>query len=311
MPLPPLPPTPLILTTLQEYALPAAGGAALAFASILAVSRRLAMLGAALAIIVGFAWANFPFGPFEEEVDKRFMWENAHRLISWKPNERYAWHYLPRASLTLLIVGLASRALAYPLRRGRMHPVPVWLPRMVAAFIVSAWVVPAPWADEHPWIRPALAAVMFLSWVALEGTARGETAFGIAAMFFTAGGIAIYAHSHLFMNLALVMAFAFAGIAVVANAAKVDVSGAIPAATGFLPAFMLNVRYQSESQVPLAAFWLVGLAPLPLLLLLLPRVARQPRWIVLPLKAMLVLLPLVIAMALALEYEQLPPEEEW
>lgn len=311
MTLPPLPPTPLILTTLQEYALPAAGGAALALASFVAVSRRLAMLGAAVAVLVGFAWANFQFGPFEDDGDKRLMWENAHRLISWKPNERYAWHFLPRAALTLLTVGLASRALGYPLRRGRMHPVVVWLPRMAAAFIASTWVVPAPWADEHAWIRPALAAVMFLSWIALEGTARGETTFGIAAMFFAAGGVAIYAHSQLFMNLALVMAFAFFGLGVVAGAAKVDASGAIPAAVGFLPAFMLNVRYQSESQVLLVAFWLVGLAPLPLLLLLLPRLARQPRWLILPLKAVLMLLPLAIAIVLALEFEQLPPPDEW
>jgi hypothetical protein len=307
MPLPPLPPTPLILSTLQEYALPAAGGAALAFASFLAVSRRLAMLGAAVAIAFGFAWANFQFGPFEEDGDKRLIWENCHRLIAWKPNERYAWHFLPRAALLLLIVGLVSRTLAYPFRRGRVHPVLAWLPRAVAVFFAAGWVVPAPWAEEHSWIRPALSAVMLFSWVAWEKT----SAVAIAAAFFAAGGVAIYAHSQLFMNIALVLAFAFFGIAVVAHAVKVDASGAIPAAVGFLPAFMLNVRYQSESQVPLAAFWLVGLAPLAFLPTLVPRIARQPRWVVLPLKAMLILLPLAIAMVLALEYEQLPPEEEW
>src|SRR5262245_58655908 len=119
MPLPPLPPTPLIRSTLQEYALPAAGDAALTFAAFLAPTRRLASLGAAAAIVVAFCWANFQFGPFEEEGDKRLIWENCHRLISWKPNERYAWHYLPRAAMWLLVVGLASRAIAYPLHRGR------------------------------------------------------------------------------------------------------------------------------------------------------------------------------------------------
>ncbi|MFO0802855.1 MAG: hypothetical protein U0791_07000 [Gemmataceae bacterium] len=307
MPLPPLPPTPLILSTLQEYALPAAGGATLAYASFLAVSRRLAMLGAAVAVAFGFAWANFQFGPFEEEGDKRLLWENAHRLISWKPNERYAWHDLPRVAFVLLIAGLASRVLAYPFHRGRVHPLLLWLPRAIAVFITSNWVIPAPWAEEHAWIRPALAAVMFLSWIAWENA----SAFGIAATFFAAGGVAIYAHSQLFMNIALVMAFAFGGLAAVAGAAKSDARGAIPAAVGFLPAFMLNVRYQSESQVPLAAFWLIGLAPLALLSTLIPRLARQPRWIVVSFQIVLVILPLAIAMGLALEYEQLPPEAEW
>src|SRR6185436_5212412 len=117
--------------------------------AFLAPTRRLASLGAAAAIVVAFCWANFAFGPFEEEGDKRLIWENCHRLISWKPNERYAWHYLHRAALLLVVVGLASRVLAAPFRRGRVHPLRGWLPQAVAAWIVAGWVIPGPSVEEH------------------------------------------------------------------------------------------------------------------------------------------------------------------
>jgi MFS family permease len=318
--MPPIPPTPLILATLQEYVLPAAGGAALTLALFLTMGRWAAALGSAAAVVVAFAWANFQFGPFEEDT-KRFMWESSHRLISWKPNERYSWHYLPRAALVLVVVGLVSRWLGLlvgrflPERRWWVQKSFVWLPRWIAVVMVGSWVIPAPWAEAHSWLRPALGAAMLVSWFALDGMARrgagSQAALALAAMFFAAGGVAIYAHSQLFMNIAIVMGCAMFGIAAAAGSAKADTSGAIPAGVGFLPAFMLNVRDPSESLVPLAGFWLVGLAPLMLLPFLIPRIARQPRWIIIPLRIALVLIPLVLAITLAMKYEQLPPEEEW
>ena len=56
-----LPPTALVLETLGQFALPAAGGAALVYVLFLALGRWAAALGSAAAIIVGYAAANFTF----------------------------------------------------------------------------------------------------------------------------------------------------------------------------------------------------------------------------------------------------------
>jgi hypothetical protein len=191
----------------------------------------------------------------------------------------------------------------------------VWLPRWIAILVVGSWVVPAPWAQEYPWIKPALGMVMLFSWIALDGAARvganGQAALSLAGAFFAASAVIIYAHSSLFMDIAVAMGFAMLGIAVVARVGKVDARGAIPAGIGFLPALMLNARfYLSENLVPLAAFWLVGLAPLALLPFSIPRIARQNRWLLGIARLVLLLIPLVIAVALAMHFEELPPSDE-
>jgi hypothetical protein len=313
MQLPPLPPAPLILGSLGEYVLPAAGGAALAFGLFLCLGRWAAALGSAAAMIAGFAWANFTFAAPD--------WEGTSRLIPWKPEPRYAWNYLPRAALTLVGVGLASRWLG--LFAGRFLPgrfwylknFLVWVPRWIAIVIVTSWVMPIAWDKAFFWLKPALGTVMLLSWIALDGTARGgsgwQAALSLFAMFLAAGTVAIYAHSSLFMTIAVVFGFAMLGVAAIACAAKADTSGAIPAGVAVLPALLLNARYQGESLVPMASFWLVAVAPLILLPFLIPRIARQNRWLLLTGRTVLVLAPLAIGVALALANEQLPPQEEW
>ena len=306
-----MPPTSLILETLRDIVLPAAGGSALTFA-LFFTRRRTAPFASSAAVIVGFVWANFTFGTLE--------WEGTHRLIPWKP-DRSTWHFLPRAAVVLLGVGLVTRWLGLlvgrflPERRWWVQNLLVWLPRWIAILIVGSWLIPVPWVEVYTWLKPALCTAMLFSWVALDGTARsesnGQTAFALSAMFLAAAGVIIHAHSKLFMDVAVVLGFAMFGVALVARAARVEASGAIPAGVAFLPALLLNVRYQTESLVPLACFWLVGLAPLVLLPFLIPRVARQNRWLVGTARLVFVLIPLVIAVVLAMENEQLPPEEDW
>ena len=312
MTVPPLPPAGLVLEMVRQDILPAAGGAAFAMAFILCLGRWAGPLGAAVGAIVGYAWANYTFD--------LLTWESTHRLIPWKP-DRSTWHFLPQASLVLVGVGLASRWLGslvgcmLPERRWWVANLLVWLPRWIAVLVVGSWLIPTPWVEAHTWLRPALGAAMLFSWIALDGLARsgasGEVSSYLAAIFLAASVLFIYAHSKLFMELAVVLGYVFFGIAAVARSARVDASGAIPAAVGFLPALALNVRFQTESLVPVSAFVLIALAPLALLPFSIPRLARQRRWLVMPLRALLVLLPLVFAVMLTLEYERLPPEEDW
>ena len=98
--MPPFPPMALVLVMVREDILPAAGGAAFVMALILGLGRWAGALGSAAGVIVGYAWANYTFD--------LLTWESTHRFIPWKP-DRSTWHYLPRAALILVGVGLVSR----------------------------------------------------------------------------------------------------------------------------------------------------------------------------------------------------------
>jgi hypothetical protein len=110
------------------------------------------------------------------------------------------------------------------------------------------------------------------------------------------------------------------GVALVSGAARaegahaISTSGSVPFAALLLPGLVLGTRpAHAEHLVPTACFWLAALAPLLLVPFLIPRLARQNRWLVLALRALLVLIPLAVALALANEYETLPfgEEEQW
>src|SRR5688572_4257246 len=117
-PMPPLPPTSIILEGLKLDVLPAAGGAALVYCLFAATGRWATALGSAAAVVVAFVWANYTFAGLE--------WEKAgtSRLIAWKPDDpQQAWMWLPRAALVLVLVGLLSRWLG--LIAGRLLTTPV------------------------------------------------------------------------------------------------------------------------------------------------------------------------------------------
>lgn len=310
--MPPLPPAALVLDAIRQTVLPAAGGAALVLCALLALGRWAAALGSAAAVVAGFAWANYTFDAPS--------WDNTGRVFPWKPDGP-TWQYLPRAALVLVAVGLLSRWVGLiagrylPERRRWGANLLVWAPRLAGVAVVSGWLVPLPWAADMPWLWPALAAAMLLTWAALDGVARSGAGAEVSAYqcaaFLAAGAVLIHAHSARFMDAANILGFALLGVAVAAGAAKTDASGAAPATAAFLPGLMLNGRYQTESAVPPACFWLVGLAPLALLPFLVPRVARQNRWLLAGGRAALVLAPLVVAVVLAMRHETLVFEEEW
>jgi len=310
--MPPLPPAKDVLDALHHAVLPAAGGAALVVCLFALLGRRAAALGSAVAAVVGFGWANFTFDAVS--------WENTGRVIPWKADgPTPVWHWLPRAALVLVVVGLLSRGIGLlathvlPTHRWWGANLLVWSARLAAVVVVSGWLVSEAAATESPWLRVAFPAVMLLSWVALDGVARygagAQVAAYQSAIFLTAGAILLYAHSARFMDLGVIVGCVMFGVAVAAGAAKVDASGAVPAGVGFLPGLMLNGRLLTESNVPVTAFWLVALAPLTLLPFLIPAVARQNRWLVISLRTVLLLAPLVVAVVLAAGHEKLVFEE--
>ena len=327
-PLPPLPPISLVLPTLSTLVLPAAGGAALVMCLFLVLGRWAAALGSAVAVVVAFGWANYTFAAL--------AWQNTGRYIPWKIEEPItAWHYLPRAALVLLIVGLVSRWLGllathFLTKPGDNNPAAetivrywwlvnlvTWLPRIVAVAVTSGSLVSPQAAEFGEWVRPALAVTMLFSWMILDGIARAGAGCQVAAyqsvIFFGAGTVLIYSGSERFMDIALILSFAMFGIAVAAGVGKADSSGAVPAGIAFLPGLMLNGRILLDSlhKVPLISYWLIALAPLMLAPFVIPSLNRKTGWTVCIIRAVLVLTPVVIAVFITAQHEKLDYPGEW
>jgi hypothetical protein len=320
-----MPPLKDVLDALQHAVLPGAGGAALVMCAFLLLGRWAGALGSAAAVAFGFVWGNFT-------LDKTAAptWVNTSRLIPWSPEaDAPGYQWLARAALVLVVVGLVSRWIgliasrALPERGWWGASAFVWAPRVVAVFVVSGWLSAGEAAKSVALLRPQIAAITLLMWVALDGIARngaGATLAGYsAAMLMSAAAVLIHAHSARFMELAVVLGSAMFGIAVAsalvkpdAQGQEPDTSGAIPAVVAFLPGLLLGARPSlAENNVPGACFWLVVLAPLMLLAFLLPAITRKTDWKVPAIRAALVLLPLVVAVALAAHYETIAVEEQW
>ena len=112
------------------------------------------------------------------------------------------------------------------------------------------------------------------------------------------------------MEIAVVIGSAMFGIAVVASLMKADASGAVPAAVAFLPGLVLGSRPTLETEVPYVSFLLVSIAPLILAPFLIPALARKNGWLVRVLRAALVLVPLVVAIVVAAQFDQLAIPED-
>jgi hypothetical protein len=321
----PIPPTPEILETLQSDVLPGAGGAALVVCAFALLGRWAGALGSACAVVVGFAWGNFTF--------TKLAWEDTGRLLSWKlADDAVGYEYLLRVALLLVVVGLVSRwlglaaARVLPERVWWIANVLVWLPRAVAVVAASGWLVIGDAAKEWTILRPQLAFAMLLVWCILDALARMGAGAQVAAyqgvILFTGGLIILHAQSLKSGKLAFVLGSAMYGVAVATAAialyarrpdgsrVPIDASGAVPAGVAFLPGLMFGARpWLTEHAVPPACFWLVALTPLILLPFVVPPLGRKSGWYIPVSRAVLVVIPLAVALAVVRQYAQMAFEE--
>ena len=277
------------------------------------LGRWAGALGSACAVAGGFVAANYLF--------KTPGWTDG-RVLPWKQvNESKPWEWLPRAALVLILVGLASRwlglllARVLPERRWWAANLFVWAPRVAAVVAVSGWLVSERWAAEHSWLPWALPVVMMLNWVVLDTVSRSGSGAEVAAYLsvnaMAVGAVLLYMDWAAVTEVAVMLGAALFGVTVAAWLAKTDASGAIPAAVAFLPALMVAGRTSAIGSVPLASFWLLALAPLTLSPFLIPRLAKHDGWKTRTARAVLILIPVLIALVLADQNAKLSFGDDW
>jgi hypothetical protein len=248
----------------------------------------LTQLGAALGVAAGLALG--------------LSW-NDRALVTSMP-EGEGWRWLPLTTVAALIV----TAIAYLPWVGAGVG---WGLRGAIAANAGWLLTPAELRGEYLWAPVALGGVILAEWAVLEALAgKGRVALLGALAAVAASVVLIYAASLRFNELALTLAGSLAGIGIVAAALRAQASAAAAGAVVVLPALLLAGWYESESEVPIAGFVLVALAPLALAPALLPvwqRYRDKSVWVLV--QFVLLLLPLAAAIGLVaaklgpLEYE--------
>jgi len=274
--MPPLPPFHLVADALLNAVLPAAGtAAALFFLAVRFGGRRAAPPGAA----VGFA------------VAAALGWwlRDTLTLISGDS----PWNRLPWVAFGALGIGLA-------LRWSRIPQVAGVLIRLACSIGIAYAIMPPATRAESLWLSGAFAGLVFAAWVVLEYVAKrspgGTVPLAYAASFFIAAGVLIHAGSGRLTEAATVAFAASVGVALIALWKRVDAGGMVPAAAVMLPGLLLMGQQETFSEVSWPAFALPTVAPL-LLICTLP----LRGWSLRILSTILVLLPLIAALALAME----------
>ena len=304
--MPELPPAELVSDALKQVVIPAAGAAALALALFLALGRWAGAVGSGVAVLAGVAFAN---------------WHRTFPLLKWTPDDDPETWLLPSA-VVLVAVGLVSRWGGLIFGHFTQQSgwwwaanAAVWLPRVAAVLVVCGWGIPPQLAEAEPNLRWLIAAGVLLAWVILDGVARAGCSNEVVAILaltaVCAGGVMVFAHSGKYLDLGTTLGMALFGVAAVGVAAKADVSGAVPAALGFLPGFVVGGRFATVSDVPLESFWLVCAAPLALLPFAAPTLARRRGPFARLVRLLLVLAPLVAALVLAQKHDPLSFGEAW
>jgi len=297
---PELPPAELVFDALKQVVIPAAGAAALALALFLTLGRWARALGSGVAVLAGIAFAN---------------WHRKFPLLKWTPDDDPETWLFPAASL-LVAVGLLSRWGGLIVRHFTQKSgwwwtanAAVWLPRVAAVLLVSGWGIPPPVAVVEPNLRWLIAAGVLLAWVVVDGVARAGCSNEVVALLsltaVCAGGVMVFAHSGKYLDIGTTLGMALFGVTAVGVAAKADTGGAVPAALGFLPGFVVGGRFATSSEVPAESFWLVCVAPLALLPFLVPALARRHGPFVRLVRLLLVLAPLAAALVLAQRHDPL------
>jgi len=190
--------------------------------------------------------------------------------------------------------------------------------------VIASAVLPADWQKgPDRWILPLTAAVMAVQWAVLDAVSRKNPGGTLAAcLSLVAGGaacVAIHDGSARFTDFSTFVASALGVLALGGWILRADVGGGV----AVVPVITVLLMVREEAlpstaddltkHVPVVAYWLVGLAPLLLGLFLIPPLTRfGTRWYSTPVKLLLVLIPVGIAVYLCLSEAPLQlGKESW
>ena len=309
-----VPPWPVVQSMLLTVVLPgfAVGAGVLTVICAATRSETIRLIGGALALMGGLAAGNFTRG-----------------LLPWWSLE-VGWPSLFPATLAAVsggvVAALASaRQGALPGAPGMarpdacLAPVPGEARRSAPSigrfgFLTMAgcafWLAPAGSPPAHLGLFALLFSASALNWEAFRRS--GVQSLGRGALLalaipwgLAAATVLIHAHSARFCDLAVLQTATLAGLGLIAALRRLDAAPLFAGPAVFFPALMLGGAANTFSEVPVASFILVALAPCALWSLKLPPIRQRSVRALAAAAVIAVLVPCAVAVILALRAEAL------
>lgn len=251
----------------------------------------------------------------DEQLVTAYAYQETFPLI---PDQAW-WHWGLLAVGLSLSVELLVRLPGVPVGVGHLF-------RGVAAGVIASAVLPPDWQKGvDRWLLPFTAAVIAVLWGVLDGVSRrnpgGTLAACLSVVALGAACVAIHDDQAKFTDFSTFVAVVLGVLAIGGWVLRTDTGSAAAVAVVPILTILLMTRESvvpadlSEpplrAGVPVAAYWLVGLAPMVLGLFLIPPVTRfGTRWYSTPVKLLLVLIPVGIAVYLCVTEAPMTFEKE-
>ncbi len=252
----------------------------------------------------------------DEQLVSAYTFQETFPLV---PDGKW-WHWGLLAVGLALAVEFSARIPGVPVAVGQLF-------RGVAAGVIASAVLPPEWQKGMDrWLLPFTAAVMAVQWGMLDAVSRrnpgGTLAACLSVVALGASCVAIHDDQARFTDFVTFVAVALGVLAVGGWVLRADTGSAAAVAVVPLLTVLLMTResvppyepeWMTHPPVPALAYWLVALAPLVLGLFLIPPVTRfGTRWYAMPVKLLLVLIPVGIAVYLcATEAPMTFDKEKW
>lgn len=230
------------------------------------------------------------------------------------------WHWGLLAIGLALLVEFAASLPGVPVGVGHLF-------RGVAAGVIASAVLPPDWQKGvDRWLLPFTAAVMAVLWGMLDAVSRrnpgGTHAVCLSVVALGAACVAIHDDQGRFTDFATFLAVSLGVLALGGWVLRADTGSAAAVAVVPIMTVLLMTResvpqyepeWMSHPPVPALAYWLVGLAPAVLGLFLVPPVTRfGTRWYSIPVKLLLVAIPVAIAVYLCVTEAPMSfDQEKW
>lgn len=246
-----------------------------------------------------------------QHLSDTYKFEETYPLV---PDGKW-WHWGLYAIAFALLVEFAARIPGVPVAVGHLF-------RGVAAGVIASAVLPPKWQEGvDRWILPLTAAVMAVLWGVLDAVSRKNPGGTLAAcLSLVAGGVAcvvIHDGSARFCDFATFVASSLFVLALGGWVLRADVGGGVAVVPIITVLLMIRDEAlptdpeETTKHVPVAAYWLVGLAPLVLAVFLIPSVTKfGGKWLAAVMKVALVLIPVGIAVYLCVTEAPLSFEAE-
>jgi hypothetical protein len=149
---------------------------------------------------------------------------------------------------------------------------------LVAAvcIIISIWITPWDLLSSKPWTGFLMAAVIMCNTISLRHVGRTPLGYAVPLMIAVIWGgsaiaVSVLSHSARFADLAMLLSCALGAVGIVNFIARQRATSFYAGPSTFIPGLMLACALNTYSDIPMASYILIALAPACLVVMRIPK----------------------------------------